>query len=115
MTLTNQSAEEYLRQKIRVMREIGASQDNIDAATAQNVLHEDLGYFASKSAEYDLDQATRDKLLSHARQDAAHAVCAATTVAREVRRLRGMVAVMVFVTLALLAAEIWRATNLPGL
>lgn len=94
---------------------MGASQDNLDAATAQNVLHEDLGYFATKSAEYDLDQTTRDKLLAHARQDAAHAVCAATTVAKEVRRLRGVMAAMVFVTLLLVVAEIWGATNLPGL
>ncbi|WP_108462257.1 hypothetical protein [Devosia naphthalenivorans] len=84
----NQDAVEALRMQLRAMKELGAGQPEIDAATARNVLHEDLGYFRSKSADYSLDQDTRDKLLAHARQDAAHAVYAASTAARGVRQLR---------------------------
>ena len=108
MTTSGQTAEEHLRLKIRAMREIGATQDDIDAATAQSVLHEDLGYFASKSAEYNLDQGTRDKLLSHARQDAAHAVYAASSTARELRRLRVLVSVLTFAIVGVLIIEVAR-------
>lgn len=111
MSMSGQDAEEHLRLKIRAMRDLGASQAEIDAATAQSVLHEDLGYFRSKSQAYDLDQPTRDKLLSHARQDAAHAVCAVVNVAKEVRRLRSVVlllAVLVVVLAALIIVALLR-------
>lgn len=100
----DQNATEALRLQLRAMKELGADQQAIDAATAQNVLHEDLGYFRSKSTEYSLDQGARDKLLAHARQDAAHAVYAASTAAREVRRLR---AIIVGLFLPIGAALIW--------
>lgn len=106
MSIFDQSAEDALRAQIRVMRQMRAGQDAIDAKTAQNVLHEDLGYFSSKTAAYDLDPPTRDKLLAHARQDASHAVYASMTVAREVRRLRGTVCIFGLLIVALLAANL---------
>ena len=106
MSMFDQSAEDALRKQIRIMRQMGAGQDAIDAKTAQNVLHEDLGYFDSKSAAYDLDPPTRDKLLAHARQDAANAVYAAMTAAREVKRLRKMVCIFGLIVVALLAANL---------
>lgn len=90
-------ADEELRAQIKVMREMGATQAAIDAKMAQNILHEDLGYFASKTTEYDLDPQTRDKLLAHARQDAAHAVYAAMSAANEVRKLRRILLVFAIV------------------
>ena len=83
-----QDAVDDLRLQLRTMRELGADQQAIDAATARNVLHEDLGYYRSKTTDYLLDEGVRDKLLAHARQDAAHAVYAANTAATEVRKLR---------------------------
>lgn len=100
----DQDATEALRMQLRAMKDLGADQRAIDAATARNVLHEDLGYFRSKSTEYVLDEATRDKLLAHARQDAAHAVYAALTAAREVKKLRHQVISML---LLVLAAAVW--------
>jgi hypothetical protein len=42
---------------------------------AKNVLHEELGYFSDgKEIDYNLDEATRDRLITHGRQDAAHAL-----------------------------------------
>jgi hypothetical protein len=45
-------------------------------AIAQNVLHEELGYHGEpEQPPYELNEATRDTLIVHARQDAAHALC----------------------------------------
>ena len=38
------------------------------------MLDEDLGLYSDPPRYYDLDQETRDRLLAHARQDAAHAL-----------------------------------------
>jgi hypothetical protein len=100
----DQDATDALRMQLRAMKEIGANQEAFDAATARNVLHEDLGYYRSKSTEYALDEATRDKLLAHARQDAAHAVYAASTAARQVEKMRRQV---ICLLLLILAAMVW--------
>ena len=40
---------------------------------AKNVLHDELGYFSdSDDDDYGLDETTRDRLIAHGRQDAAH-------------------------------------------
>lgn len=108
MTMSDEDAAEYLRQKLRAMRELGAGPAQIDAATAQSVLHEDLGYYRSKTADYDLDQGTRDKLLAHARQDAAHSVYAAVSVGKELRRLRMAVYLLIAFVAASIIANIWQ-------
>lgn len=41
---------------------------------ARNLLDDDLGKFAERYAHFDLDEATRDILLAHARRDAAEAL-----------------------------------------
>jgi hypothetical protein len=73
------TAEDALKLKISALRRWTYPGDPkleglIRGAVAQNVLHEDLGLHADEPRYYDLDQETRDRLLAHARQDAAHAL-----------------------------------------
>jgi hypothetical protein len=57
----------------RSLGQKGAFWDNY--ATARVTLEGDLGQFTDQPpAYYDLDEPTRDRLLAHARQDAAHAL-----------------------------------------
>ncbi len=42
---------------------------------AKNVLDEEMGRYGDHSLEYSLQQKTKDTLLAHGRQDAAHALC----------------------------------------
>lgn len=78
--MTNkQSAEEALKLQIRALRDWTYPgdpklEDQIRQAIAKNLLDEDLGLYGDPPRYYDLDQATRDRLLVHARQDAAHAL-----------------------------------------
>lgn len=106
--MMEEDAHAALRSKLWAMRELGATQAEIDAVTAQNVLHEDLGYYRTKTAEYDLDQAHRDKLLAHARQDAAHAVYAGNSAEREVRKLRTLVLLLLALSVVTIAVVLWR-------
>ncbi len=51
------------------------SDESMDAEFARLILHEDLGYLKKTwPTSYSLDEETRDRLIAHARQDAAHAV-----------------------------------------
>jgi len=72
------TAEEALKLKISALRHWSAPGPELEGlirgAIAQNVLQEDLGLHADPPRYYDLDQETRDRLLAHARQDAAHAL-----------------------------------------
>ena len=56
------------------IKELGGGEEKINAALARHVLHEDLGHYDIPRATYNLNDKTRDILLAHARQDAAHAV-----------------------------------------
>jgi hypothetical protein len=109
------SAEDDLRMRLRAIREIGDDRGFANATIARNVLHEDLGYFDTSLQTYNLDEATRDRLLVHARQDAAHAVIAAGSLAKEVRKLRRMLAasltvsaLMALAVMVGVAALFWR-------
>lgn len=92
------SAEGDLRMRLLAIREVGNDQRLVDATIARNVLHEELGYFDRPLQIYNLDEATRDRLLVHARQDAAHAVIAAGTLAKELRKLRRTLAIALTVS-----------------
>jgi hypothetical protein len=83
----------------------------INAAIAKNVLHEELGYYSDQPCSYNLDQSTRDTLLAHARQDAAHALVINISLLREsaqlkerINRLEFCVVVLMF-GMSLLLAE----------
>jgi hypothetical protein len=60
----------------------------INRVTAKEILQEELGQRSVPQPEYGLDQTTRDRLLAHARQDAAHALLNSITLMKEVRKLR---------------------------
>jgi t-SNARE complex subunit (syntaxin) len=62
-----------------------------NAVVAKNVLHEELGYIGERREPYNLDQDTRDILLTHARQDAAHALANSYSALRELRSMRQII------------------------
>ena len=101
--MQDMTSDEDLKARIKAIRSIsfGASKDEIqrqiDQAIARNVLHEKLGYFKSKSfSSYDLDDETRDSLIAHGRQDAAHALIASS---RAVTKLAGLRTRVSFLTI----------------
>jgi hypothetical protein len=60
-------------------------------AVALNTLEQDLGYFGRDVACYDVDEPARDRLLAHARQDAAHALLNTTAILNRLRLLTWLV------------------------
>lgn len=107
MSIQDMTAEENLALSLRAVRDLGGGQEALDAATARNILHEELGYFKSKSTDYTLDEVTRDRLLAHARQDAAHALIATLTTGRNVKNLERAISLLVLCALALIAIQVW--------
>ena len=92
-----------LQSKLRVAREMGTKDPaSINGITARNVLHEELGYFGETPHNYGLDERTRDALLAHVRQDAAHALLNSITTLNELRRLKRLA----WVTLGLVALSL---------
>jgi hypothetical protein len=76
---------------------------NTDAnrVIAKNILKTELGEFTEIQHEYHLDQPTRDRLLAHARHDAAHALLNTIDLMRDVQRLerqnrKALIAVVIF-------------------
>jgi len=103
-----QTAEQDLQARLTAIRTAGGGQPEIDATIARNILHEDLGHFDSQLTTYGLDDATRDRLIAHARQDAAHAVMGIGTLTKEVRGLRRSISAVVVLLVVLIAIEIAR-------
>jgi hypothetical protein len=70
-------AESALQATIRTQRSMGMKGANWDnQAIARYTLFQEIGLEGEPpSNPYDFDEFTRDTLLAHARQDAAHAVC----------------------------------------
>ena len=83
------TAEESYSISKKTIKELGGTVTELDAELARNILHDDLGYFAkSWPSVYSLDEETRDRLIAHARQDAAHAVLFAGRISTEVKSLK---------------------------
>ena len=110
--------KEDLLDRIQAERSVGrAAGDNetkikigIQAATAQNILHDDLGMFADSDGPawaYDLEPERRDRLLAHARQDAAHAVVVGTDIYKAVASLNTKVNVLLALVICLLGLLFW--------
>jgi len=106
------SAEADLAIKLDIIRRLqGSHQASIDAATARNILHEELGYFTDEQTVYHLDEPTRDRLIAHTRQDAAHSVLAAATNAKalaELKRLLRIIIVLLLIITALMVFSLFR-------
>jgi hypothetical protein len=75
-----------------------------NAAKARNILDEELGFFGHSTISYDVDEATRDTLIAHARQDAAHALLNTGTLLKQMRALR----YTLWLVVVLLGVIIWR-------
>lgn len=99
---TGDKALESLRLALQAVKQVeGGSPDAMNAATARNVLHEELGYFGPPERQpYLLSEETKDTLLVHARQDASHAVMnASVAMAQASRAVRavGLLALVLIV------------------
>jgi hypothetical protein len=94
-------AKTALRAQLRFIKEMGGDQSERDAAIARNVLHEDLGYYDKRQFIYDLDEATRDRLITHARQDAAHAVISVSSIQKQLRKTKRLLATFALTNMAL--------------
>jgi hypothetical protein len=111
-TQRNEKAEEHLIQQLAMARETGARDANLlNSIVAKNVLHEDLGRFDTIPQWYRLDTDTRDRLIAHARQDAAHALFNTATLLEQVRTLRRglrLIGVLMFVlVIVVLGPLVW--------
>jgi hypothetical protein len=87
-----QTADEALKKALKAAQMFAVRGTDWNATknrlVAQNILHEELGQFSDIQSMYDLDEATRNRLIAHTRQDAAHALCNTITLMEEVRSLR---------------------------
>lgn len=101
------TADADLKTRLNVIRTVeGNNQAAIDAVKARNILHEELGYFSDPQTEYGLDDATRNRLIAHTRQDAAHAVLAVGSLAHEVAKVKRLATIIVILLATLTAATI---------
>jgi len=87
-----QTANEALAASLKAHKEFFVRGNNWDVQAnhivARNVLHSELGRYADDQPIYHLDQDTRDRLLVHARQDAAEALCQVRSLMDEVHRVK---------------------------
>ncbi|TAU55734.1 hypothetical protein ELI43_24355 [Rhizobium leguminosarum] len=103
------TAEQDLKTRLGAIRALGGNDPaEINATIARNILHEDLGRFEGDQTIYGLDQVKRDRLLAHARQDAALAVLGISTITNEVRGLNRKVSFLIALVVAVLALELLR-------
>ncbi len=103
------TAEQDLKVRLGAIRAVGGNDAAaINATIARNILHEDLGRFEGAQTIYHLDKATQDRLLAHARQDAALAVLGIGTITMEVRGLKRKVSFLIVLMVAVLALELLR-------
>src|ERR1700730_16922244 len=73
-------AEATLASALAMQPKRGTTGENkANYLVAKNVLNEEMGGYGEYTVEYQLGQKTRDVLLVHGRQDAAHALCNTTS------------------------------------
>jgi hypothetical protein len=74
--MNDETADEALKRSLEVERMMTPPdahwKKEATRITARNVLHSELGLFKDEQRVYHLDEATRDRLLAHDRQDTAH-------------------------------------------
>jgi hypothetical protein len=97
---------------IRAMQVPGKHAEiDVNHTLALNLLDFDLGRHPDiPPNDYGLDQRTRDRLLVHARQDAAETLLHAITALDEIHRLKRSVKIaasLVFASLAVLLISVW--------
>lgn len=91
-----ETADEHLKMQIAMLKDMGWKDANIlNGAVAKNELHEDLGRFKGRLRLYHLDDDARDRLLAHARRDAAHALCNTVTSLDQLKTVRRTMLVLI--------------------
>jgi hypothetical protein len=89
---SKQTAKEALKQTVEALRAVHVRTEFLDPkinrAIAGNVVDAELGKYADPQPTYHLDQETRDRLLVHARRDAAEALWHVHSLMTEVHRLK---------------------------
>lgn len=95
-------AQQRLASAVRMQRELGMKGDNWDNyAVAQATLHDELGYNGTQRHPYSLDEATRDILIVHGRQDAAHALANTTALLKRAQTLTRLLYALFVAVIAL--------------
>lgn len=102
------SADEHLKIQLAMSKDMGWKDANaLNGVVARNVLHEDLGRYEGHLHVYNLSDDARDRLLAHARQDAAHALCNTSSLLDQVKALRRtmltLIGLMIFSVLSVTA------------
>jgi hypothetical protein len=105
------NSKEDLDASIEVAKDMGwfgwGKKPAIWDAMAFNVLQKDLGEFEdSTTIDYGLDESTRDRLIAHARQDAAMAFYAAQAAYREAANAR-LLSWLSFILLLVILYKVW--------
>jgi hypothetical protein len=91
-----ETADEHLKMLLAMSKDMGWKDANaLNRVVARNVLHEDLGRFKGRLHAYHLNDDVRDRLLAHARQDAAHALCNTSSLLDQVKALRRTMLVLI--------------------
>ena len=90
---TDELAEEDLIRRLKLIEKLDGKSDikHRSMTIARNVLHEDLGHFGEPESSYHLDEKTRDRLIAHARQDAANSMCLIGDLLENIQTLEGRV------------------------
>ena len=103
------TAEEGLKAAIAAHKALGRRDTTSDNnVVAQNILEGDLGYFRDAGiAQYDLDEEARDRLIAHARQDAALAVLNSASLLAEVARMRRRQRITMVLLLVVVGLLVW--------
>jgi hypothetical protein len=108
------SAEEALIAVTKANAEMGGRTDphSQNLFVASNVLKEELGLYDDyHQPDYDLDKATADVLLAHARQDAAHALSNTASILEVLSSIRTQLRiglVLLFLLVLGTAMVVWR-------
>jgi hypothetical protein len=86
-----QTAEEAYAAALKAMERITDPTEDrrgfADQTLAKNILEAELGEYSDWQPEYFIDETTRDRLIAHTRQDAAHALLSTLRLIFEVREL----------------------------
>jgi hypothetical protein len=100
---SKQTSREALVADIEALRAVHAPGEHLkkkeNHIIARITLHSELGEYADHLPVYHLDQEKRDRLLVHARQDAAEALCHASSLMDEVHQLKAALRSMYFTAL----------------
>jgi hypothetical protein len=84
----------------------------INRAISAHGLHADLGIFRDHEVPYyDMDEHIRDRLIAHARQDAAHALLNTHSIFAELAGIRRRQYMIIVLFISIIVTIIWAVTK----